>query len=126
MRAAPRQKEWWRHVLADNLIRAVIVRAALRQVLCLRQLSFKGALQAVNPFTPALVLAEGAVVAALLDALLGAVAAQRWKTDGRSIGPIRASTSTGGRVERACTAEGTPASDLEKSGMVHGIRNRAA
>src|SRR3989442_849439 len=42
-----------------------------------RQLSFKGALQAVNGFTPALVLAEGAVVVALLDALLGSVAAHR-------------------------------------------------
>ena len=54
-----------------------MVRAALRKGLCPRQLSFKGALQAVNGFTPALVLAEGAVVDALLDALLGSVAAHR-------------------------------------------------
>jgi hypothetical protein len=71
------RKELWMYVLAYNLIRAVMVRAALSKGLCPRQLSFKGALQAVNGFTPALVLAEGAVVVALLDALLGSVAAHR-------------------------------------------------
>jgi hypothetical protein len=54
-----------------------MVRAALSKGLCPRQLSCKGALQAVNGFTLALVLAEGAVVGALLDALLGSVAAHR-------------------------------------------------
>lgn len=49
------RKEWWMYVLAYNLIRAVMVRAALRQGLCPRQLSFTGALQAVNGFTPAVV-----------------------------------------------------------------------
>ena len=47
-----------------------MVRAALSKGLCPRQLSFKGALQAVNGLTPALVLAEGAVVVTLLDAAL--------------------------------------------------------
>jgi hypothetical protein len=65
------------YVLAYNLIRTVMVRAALSKGLCPRQLSFTGALQAVNGFTPALVLAEGAVGDALLDALLGTVAAHR-------------------------------------------------
>jgi hypothetical protein len=71
------RKELWIDVLADNLIRAVMVRAALSQGLCPRQLSFTGALQAVNGFTPALVFAEGTVVIALLDALLESVAAHR-------------------------------------------------
>jgi hypothetical protein len=71
------RKELWMYVLAYNLIRAVMVRAALSAGLWPRQLSFKGALQAVNGFTPALVLAEGAVVAALIDALLVSVAAHR-------------------------------------------------
>jgi Transposase DDE domain len=71
------RKELWMYVLAYNLIRAVMVRAALSQGLYPRQLSFTGALQAVNGFTPALVFAEGAVVVALLDALLGSVAAHR-------------------------------------------------
>ena len=64
-------------MLAYNLIRAVMVRAALSQGLCPRQRSFTGALQAVNGFTPALVLAKGTVVIALLDALLESVAAHR-------------------------------------------------
>ena len=71
------RKELWMYVLAYHLIRAVMVRAALSKGLRPRQLSFKGALQAVNGFTPALVVAEGAVVVALLDALLGSVAAHR-------------------------------------------------
>jgi hypothetical protein len=71
------RKELWMYVLAYNLIRTVMVRAALSKGLCPRQLSFTGALQAVNGFTPALVLAEGAVGDALLDALLGTVAAHR-------------------------------------------------
>jgi len=71
------RKELWMYVLAYNLIRAVMVRTALQEGLCPRQLSFKGALQAVNGFTPALVLAEGAVVDALLDALWVSVAAHR-------------------------------------------------
>ncbi len=69
------RKELWMYMLAYNLIRAVMVRAALSAGLCPRQLSFKGTLQAVNGFTPALVLAEAAVGIALLEALLVSVAA---------------------------------------------------
>ncbi len=69
------RKELWMYMLAYNLIRAVMVRAALSVGLCPRQLSFKGALQTVNGFTPVLVLAEGAVVLALLEALWVSVAA---------------------------------------------------
>ena len=71
------RKELWMYVLAYNMIRAVMVRAALSKGLCPRQLSFTGALQAVNGFTPALVFAEGAVVVAWRAALLESVAAHR-------------------------------------------------
>jgi hypothetical protein len=71
------RKELWMEVLASHLIRAVMGRAALSKGRCPRQRSFTGALQAVNGFPPALVFAEGAVVVALLDALLGSVAAHR-------------------------------------------------
>ncbi|ETX06277.1 MAG: hypothetical protein ETSY2_18135 [Candidatus Entotheonella gemina] len=71
------RKELWIYVLAYNLIRAVMGRAALQAGLCPRQLSFTGALQAVNGFTPALVLAKGSVLAALLAALLASVASYR-------------------------------------------------
>lgn len=71
------RKELWMYVLAYNLIRAVMVRSALSQGLRPRQLSFKGALQAVNGFTPALVLAEEAIIITLLEALLESVAVHR-------------------------------------------------
>ena len=71
------RKELWVHVLAYNLIRAVMVRAALQAGLCPRRLSFTGALQTVNGFIPTLVLAEEEVQPALLDALWASVAAHR-------------------------------------------------
>jgi hypothetical protein len=71
------RKELWMYMLAYNMLRAVMVRAALSAGLCPRQLSFTGALQAVNGFTPALVLAGTAVGIALLDALWVSVAAHR-------------------------------------------------
>ena len=71
------RKALWMEVWAYHLIRAVMVRAALRKGRCPRQRSFPGALQAVNGFPPALVFAEGAVVVAGLDALLGSLAAHR-------------------------------------------------
>jgi hypothetical protein len=71
------RKELWVYMLAYNLIRAVMMRAASRAGLCPRQLSFKGALQAVNGFIPALVIAKDEVVMALLDGLWLSVAAHR-------------------------------------------------
>jgi hypothetical protein len=71
------RKELWRYMFAYNLIRAVMVRAALSAGLCPRQLSFTGALQAVNGFPSALIFAETAVGIALLDALWVSVAAHR-------------------------------------------------
>ena len=49
------RKELGLYRLAYHVIRAVRVRAALSAGRCPRQLSFTGALQAVNGFTPALV-----------------------------------------------------------------------
>lgn len=71
------RKELWRYGLASNVLRAVMVHAALREGLCPRQLSCKSALQAVNGFIPAWVLSEGAVVEAVLEALWASVAAHR-------------------------------------------------
>ena len=71
------RKELWMYMLAYNLIRAVMMRAARSGGLCPRQISFKGAVQAVNGFIPVLVLAKDEVVAALLDALWLSVAAHR-------------------------------------------------
>jgi hypothetical protein len=71
------RKELWVYMLAYNMIRAVMMRAASRVGLCPRQLSFKGAVQAVNGFVPALVIAKGEVVEALLDGLWLSVAAHR-------------------------------------------------
>ena len=71
------RKELWVYVLAYNLIRAIMVRAALQAGICPRQLSFTGALQTVNGFAPALVLAEAALQTALLEALWVSVAAHR-------------------------------------------------
>ena len=71
------RKARWMDGWAETLIRAGMVRAALSKGLCPRQRSCQGALQAVNGFPPALLFAEGAGVVALLDALLGSVAAHR-------------------------------------------------
>jgi hypothetical protein len=71
------RKELWVYVLAYNVIRAIMVRAALQAGLCPRQLSFTGAVQALNGFVPAFVLAEEAVQRVLLDALWVSVAAHR-------------------------------------------------
>ncbi len=71
------RKELWVYVLAYNLIRAVMVRAALQAGVYPRQLSFKGTLQAVNGFVAALVLAEASIQRVLLEALWISVAAHR-------------------------------------------------
>ena len=71
------RKERWVSVLAYNVIRAVMVRAALQASLCPRPLSFTGVVQALNGFVPAFVLAEESVQHALLDALWVSVAAHR-------------------------------------------------
>ena len=71
------RKELWMYVLAYNLIRSVMVAAASRHGCVPRTLSFTGALQAVNAFGPALLLAAAPAQEALLDALYSTIGAHR-------------------------------------------------
>lgn len=67
------RKEVWAHLVAYNLIRAVMARAALEFGGPPRDLSFKGALQAVRAFAERLVDASGATAAELYEWLLIAI-----------------------------------------------------
>jgi DDE family transposase len=69
------RKEIWCHLLAYNLLRGVMTESAVRHDVLPRQLSVKGAMQAVESFTPAMMAIDGSV--ALYDAFLGTVAAHR-------------------------------------------------
>lgn len=71
------RKELWMCVLAYNLIRSVMVAAAVCHGLMPRALSFTGALQAVNAFGPVLLLATATAQEALLDALYSTICAHR-------------------------------------------------
>jgi hypothetical protein len=71
------RKELWMYVLAYNLIRSVMVAAAVRNGLGPRTLSFTGALQAVNAFGTALLFADAAAKEALLEALYDTIGAHR-------------------------------------------------
>jgi hypothetical protein len=64
------RKEVWAHVLAYNLIRTVMARAARDLGALPRDLSFKGAVQALAAFAERLVQADAATAAELLDWLL--------------------------------------------------------
>jgi Transposase DDE domain len=67
------RKEVWAHLVAYNLIRAVMARAALEFGGPPRDLSFKGALQAVRAFAERLVDATGATAEELDEWLLIAI-----------------------------------------------------
>jgi hypothetical protein len=73
------RKEVWAHVLAYNLIRAVMAQAAARHAVDPRSLSFKGAAQAVEAFQPVLALRGGdaAFRTSTYERLLDAVAGHR-------------------------------------------------
>jgi hypothetical protein len=74
------RKELWTHVLAYNLIRTIIAQAASRHGLEPRSISFKGAVQTLEAFQPALALLgehDPAFRAALYEQLLKAIASQR-------------------------------------------------
>src|SRR4051794_9264136 len=74
------RKELWTHVLAYNLIRTIIAQAASTHGLEPRSLSFKGAVQTLEAFQPALALLgehDPALRAALYEQLLKAIASQR-------------------------------------------------
>ena len=70
------RKELWVHVLAYNLIRAVMAQAAARRGAEPRAISFKGAVQTLLAFQPAIAMAGGADPA-LYRRVLDAVAAHR-------------------------------------------------
>ena len=63
-------KEFWMHLLAYNLIRAVMARAAQDLGCAPRELSFAGALQAVRAFGERLLEADAARAAELHEWLL--------------------------------------------------------
>jgi len=71
------EKELWAHLLAYNLLRAVMARAAARAGIPPREVSFKGAKQLVAAFAPKLEAARPADRPRLVDALLAAVAYHR-------------------------------------------------
>src|SRR5262245_31515892 len=71
------RKEIWAHLLAYNLLRTVMAVAAAENGLEPRQVSFKGAKQAVTAFAPKLEAARPKARPALIDALLAVIAYHR-------------------------------------------------
>jgi hypothetical protein len=71
------RKEIWAHLLAYNLLRAVMAVAAAESGTEPRQVSFKGAKQAVTAFAPKIEAAPPEGRAVLIDALLTVVAYHR-------------------------------------------------
>lgn len=70
-------KEVWAHLLAYNLLRGLMARAAAEAGLLPLQVSFKGALQAVNGLAAVLWTAAVAEIAEILRRLREAIASQR-------------------------------------------------
>jgi hypothetical protein len=70
-------KEIWAHLLAYNLLRTVMSVAAAQSGTEPRQVSFKGAKQAVTAFAPKIEAAPPEERAALIDAMLTAIAYHR-------------------------------------------------
>jgi hypothetical protein len=71
------RKEIWVHLLAYNLIRTLMARAAERAGIQPREVSFAGAVQTVNAFAPVLELAGPADRPRLLDILLRIIVRHR-------------------------------------------------
>ena len=71
------RKEIWAHLLAYNLLRTVMAVAAGENGLEPRQVSFKGAKQAVTAFAPKIEAARPEDRPALIDALLAVIAYHR-------------------------------------------------
>lgn len=69
------KKEIWCHVLGWNLLHGVMVESAKRHDVLPRQLSVKGAMQAVESFTPAMMAMDGS--GSLYNAFLNTVSAHR-------------------------------------------------
>ena len=71
------QKEIWTYLLAYNLLRTVMAIAAAEHGIEPRQVSFKGAKQAVMAFAPKIEAARSERRAVLIDALLRTIAYHR-------------------------------------------------
>jgi len=71
------RKEIWAHLLAYNLLRTVMAVAASENGIEPRELSFKGAKQAVTAFAPKIEAARPEDRAPLIDALLATIAYHR-------------------------------------------------
>jgi Transposase DDE domain len=71
------RKEIWAHLLAYNLLRTAMAVAAFENGLEPRQVSFKGAKQAVTAFAPKLEAARPKARPALIDAMLAVIAYHR-------------------------------------------------
>src|SRR5262249_16800365 len=71
------EKEIWAHLLAYNLLRTVMAVAASENDMEPREISFKGAKQALTAFAPKLEAARPEQRAGLVDAMLKAGAHQR-------------------------------------------------
>jgi hypothetical protein len=71
------RKEIWAHLLAYNLLRTVMALAAAETAIEPRQVSFKGAKQAVAAFAPKIEMARPERRALLIDALLRTIAYHR-------------------------------------------------
>jgi hypothetical protein len=71
------EKEIWAHLLAYNLLRTVMAVAAADNEVEPREISFKGAKQALTAFAPKLEAARPEERAGLVDAMLKAVAYHR-------------------------------------------------
>jgi hypothetical protein len=71
------RKEIWAHLLAYNLLRTVMAVAAAEHGIEPRQVSFKGAKQAVTAFAPKIEVARQERRAQLIDALLRTIAYHR-------------------------------------------------
>ena len=71
------EKEIWAHLLAYNLLRTVMAVAASENDVEPREISFKGAKQALTAFAPKLEAARPEQRAKLVDAMLKAVAYHR-------------------------------------------------
>jgi hypothetical protein len=70
-------KEIWMHLLAYNLLRTVMAVAASENGIEPRQVSFKGAKQALTAFAPKIEAARPKARPALIDAMLAVVAYHR-------------------------------------------------
>src|SRR4029079_6882137 len=71
------EKEIWAHLLAYNLLRTVMAVAAAEVGIEPREVSFKGAKQAVMAFAPKIEAARPGDRPALIEALLAVIACHR-------------------------------------------------